>query len=29
MDISVILVTFEILSYYPEIDESYWLHENF
>ena len=28
LDISVLLVTFEILSHYPKIDSSYWLQDN-
>ena len=29
LDIFVSLVTFEILSHYPNIDSSYWLKEAF
>ena len=28
LDISVLLVTFEILSHCPKIDSSYWLQED-
>ena len=27
-DIYVLLVTFEILSFYPKTDSPYWLHKN-